>query len=166
MERGEERGEDLIAVEWHFAAPAEKHLFDSGCVVEDLVPVLPHLVVVFIRPPIKEFVELILGAEVDEAVHVEVAFLIHGEEVQLGEDSVLVASIGFAADEEIPSPGFGPACMQERTDVPSLGPPVDSVEDECCTFVLKQLAESLVCWVVGGKIRMSKQLVLCLRTQL
>ena len=111
--------EDLVTVQRNLASPAEKHLFDSGCVVEDLVPVLLHLGVVFMRSPINEFVEPPFGADVDEAVHVEVAFLIHGEEVHLGEDAVLVASIGFAPDQEVPSSGFSPACMQERTDVPS-----------------------------------------------
>ena len=112
-------GSDLETVQWHLASPAEKHLFDSGGVVEGLVPVLLHLVVVFMRSLPKECVEFIFGADVDEAVHVEVAFLIHGEEVHLGEDAVLVASIGFAPDQEIPSSGFSPACMQERTDEPS-----------------------------------------------
>ena len=112
-------GSDLETVQWHLASPAEKHLFDSGGVVEGLVPVLLHLVVVFMRSLPKECVEFIFGADVDEAVHVEVAFLIHGEEVHLGEDAVLVASIGFAPDQEVPSSGFSPACMQERTDEPS-----------------------------------------------
>ena len=98
-----------------------------------------------------ELAEPMLGADVDETVHVEVVFLIHGEEVHLGEDTVLVASIDFATDQEEPSSGFSPACREERTDVPTFGPIVDRVEDELLTICLLLLAESLVCWVIVGK---------------
>ena len=106
-----------------------------------------------------ELAEPMLGADVDETVHVEVLFLIHGEEVHLGEDTVLVASIDFATDQEEPSSEFSPACRKELTDVPTCGPIVDRVEDELLTICLLLLAESLVCWVIGGKRTLAEELV-------